>query len=151
MAEVTIGVVASGFAVASLAIQLIESAQKMHNFWQTMEHATSEVERIKDHLTVLRSILGTILEICEKQPQISCGEAVLKSLEVCKSRMDRLANIVQDMALIKDANASKRHWSTFKATVKKKTIQDIESCLKGDVMLLILALQPFFLYVTLFL
>jgi hypothetical protein len=144
MAEVALGVVASGFAVASLAIQLIESAQKMHTFWQTIEHATSEVEHIKDHLTTLRSISGTILEICEKQPQISCGSAVVKSLEVCKSKMDRLTIVVQDMTLSKDANTSKRHWSTFRATVKKKTIQNIESHLKGDVMLLLLTLQPFF-------
>jgi hypothetical protein len=144
MAEVALGVVSSGFAVASLAIQLMEVAQKMHTFWQSIEHATSDIQHIKDHLTILRSISSTILEICKKQPQITCGDAVVKSLEVCKNRMDRLADLVQDLNERKNINLSKGYWSAFKATLKRKTVQEIEAHLRGDVMLLLLTLQPFF-------
>jgi hypothetical protein len=137
MADVTLGVAASGFAVASLAIQLIEVVQGMHTFWHSIKNSASEVEYIRDHLAILRSVLSAILENCEGQPQVSCGEAVVKSLEVCKSRMGKLVKLMPQ----RDAD---KHWSALRVTVRRKTIQDIESHLRGDVMLLLLTLQPFF-------
>jgi len=60
MAEL-LGVVSGGIAVASLAIQLVKVAQKVHSFWDSIGDATPRIERIKDHL-LLMQIISTSMQ-----------------------------------------------------------------------------------------
>src|SRR6187402_354900 len=87
MAELVFGVVTGGFAVASLAMQLVETAQKLYNFWDTLETSDSRIERIKDYLLLTQIISTSIVDICTKEPGIACGEAVTRSLDACKTRI----------------------------------------------------------------
>jgi hypothetical protein len=144
MADAVLGVVTGGFAVASLAIQLVEVAQKLHAFWDTLESANSNIERIKDHLLLIQIVSASIVDVFNEEPSITCGESVTKSLEICKTRTERLGRQVKSCVLDGAKGQSKRGWATFKTALKDKTTQKIESQLRGDVMMLLLTLQPFF-------
>lgn len=144
MAEVVLGAVANGFAVASLAIQLVEAAQKLHSFWQAFDHANSDVECINEHLATLEIIAAAIVVTCQQAPHIPCGQAVINSLLNCRTRAESLSNLVGGLKLDDNANRPRRFWLAFKTTLKRGAIQDIEIQLRGDVMMLLLAVQPFF-------
>jgi hypothetical protein len=144
MGEVVLGVVSSGFAVASLAIQLVEVSQKIYDFWDSFTEADSNVERIKDNLLLMQIISSSILDICKNQPWLSCGDAVLKSLQCCKARVKKLEDLTQSKDLGVESNFIKRNWSSLKLVFKDKTIEKIQSQLESDVMMLLLTLQPFF-------
>ena len=64
MAEV-LGVVSSGFAVASMALQLVTVSQYLYAFWQALEDVDSRVESIKKHLLTLHAIASDVAAICE--------------------------------------------------------------------------------------
>lgn len=144
MAEV-LGVVSSGFAVASLALQLVAVSQKLHTFWQSFEDADSRVENIKKHLVTLHAVSSHIAETCEREPHIRCGEWVVKSLEICKSRTEKLTRMVENVA--SDRRSTSRWtktWVTVRAILKEKPIEKIERQLETDIKILMLTLQPFF-------
>ncbi|TVY69025.1 hypothetical protein LSUE1_G009734 [Lachnellula suecica] len=147
MADAILGVVTGGLAVASLAIQLVEVAQKLHAFWDAFEAADSNIERIKDHLLLIQIISASIIDTCNQEPGICCEEAVTRSIATCKSRTEKLESHLQKHVQHQSGSATKRSWTTLKWAVKDKTIQKVESQLRGDVMMLLLTLQPFFHHV----
>ena len=144
MADAVLGIVAGGLGVASLAIQLVEVAQKFHTFWDTLGTANSNIERIKDHLLLMQIISANIIDISNEEPSITCGEGVTKSLDACKTRTENLEMQIKSCVLDEAKGQSKRGWASFKTALKDKTIQKIESQLRGDVMMLLVTLQPFF-------
>lgn len=143
MAE-TLAVVSGGFAVVSLALQLIEAAQRLHTFWNSYEDVGSDVQRIKDHLTTLHAVAATIAETCQQHPQIKCNESVQSSMLACKVSTERLSHLTRNIGNQTRPSRWERGLTKFRATLKDKTVQKIESQLNGDVMMLLLALQPFF-------
>ena len=143
MAEI-LGVVSGGFAVVSLALQLVDATQKLHTFWQSFEDAGSDVERIKDHLTTLHAVAATVAETCQQNPRVQCADSVTACLLACKSRIDKLSLLIQKMKSGKGVGRWEKGLSTLRATLKEKTIRKIEDQLSGDVAMLLLALQPFF-------
>lgn len=143
MAEL-LGVVSGGIAVASLAIQLVEVAQRVHSFWDSISDVTPKVERIKDLLLLMQVISTSIVEICNEDPQVKCGDAVFKSLDVCKTRADKLEKMIANHGLSGSLTQSKRRWSTVKLKLRERTIDKIETQLGTDITMLLLTLQPFF-------
>ncbi len=143
MAE-ALGVVASSFAVISLALQLLETVQELHSFWQSLKDAGADVERIKYHLATLQAVAATIAETCQQEPQIQEAESVISSLLACKARTDKLVRLTRNIGPGRVAGRLQKGWYTLRATIKDKTIRKIESQLNGDMMMLLLALQPFF-------
>jgi hypothetical protein len=147
MAEV-LGVVAGGFGVASLALQLVQAAQSLQAFWQSFESANAKAKRIQDHLAILIAISSSLVDICKQQPHVTCGDAVIKALAACKERMDKLTDIAERITMVKITPKPIKRWSslksTLKATLEDKTIQNVEDEVSRDVMMLLVALQPFF-------
>ena len=144
MAEVALGVVSSGFAVASLALQLVETSQNLHAFWQSFESTYSDVEWIKYHLSVLQAISAAVADICKQQSHIPCEVEVARSIQACKARIEKLTLLLPTPGEDKDVKRPKKYWSIFKATLKMKTVKYVESQLRWDVEMLLLALLPFF-------
>jgi hypothetical protein len=143
MAEI-IGVISSGFAVASLAIQLVDLAQSLHNFWKTVKSSNADIDRIKSHLEILEVVFTCVAGICNEQPDLDCGEEVLRSLALCKTRLETLCNEVRHHKLPMDVTSFRKRCRTLKLTLKEKSIKDVEAQLRGDVMVLMLSLMPFF-------
>ncbi|TVY28427.1 hypothetical protein LHYA1_G002859 [Lachnellula hyalina] len=147
MADAILGIVAGGIGIASLAIQLVEVAQKLHSFWDTLETANSNIERIKDHLLLMQTISNSIVDIANQEPNINCEESVTRSLDICKIRTRNLEKQINSGVLNGAGRKSKRGLSSFKTALKDKTIQNIESQLRGNVMMLLVSLQLFFHHV----
>jgi hypothetical protein len=144
MADAVLGAVTGGFAVASLAIQLVEVAQKAYDLWETFEATDSRIERIKDHLLLIQIVSRSIIDVCNQEPRISCGDSVIRSLRGCHERTEKLEKYVRTYTQNQRGSAARRSWKTLKVTLKDKAIQKAESQLYGDVMMLLLMLQPFF-------
>jgi hypothetical protein len=143
MAE-TLGAISSAFAVVSLALQLLDTVQQLHTFWQSFEDPGSDVERIKDHLATLHAIAASIAEACQQEPHIHHADSVISSLTACKARTEKLTHLMRDIGSNKLAGRWEKGWISLRANLRDKTIRRIESDLYGDVMMLNLALQPFF-------
>jgi hypothetical protein len=146
MGEVVLAIVASGFAVASLSLQLVEIAQSLHTFWDSCGQTNAKVDRIKGHLALLQAISASIIQTCKEEPNIEYGNAVIESLAICKKETEKLCGLVSTNS--KSRNGGLKKWSRVKITLKDKTIDKIESQLSGDIMMLILALQPFYQWVS---
>jgi hypothetical protein len=69
---------------------------------------------------------------------------VMSSLVRCRGVMDNLTIHIQDLTQREDRGAVIRGWILLKTTIRRKTIQDIESELQKEMTLLIATLQPFF-------
>ena len=95
MAE-ALSVIYRGFAVVSLALQLLDTAQKLREFWHSFEDAGSEVERIKEHLVTLHAVAATVAEIGKQETQIKCTEVVLSSLLAWRTRTERLTHFDEE-------------------------------------------------------
>jgi hypothetical protein len=143
MAE-ALGVVSGGFAVVSLALQLLDAAQQLHTFWQSFEESHSDVERIKNHLSTLHAVAATIAEICQQEPQIHYADSIISSLFACKETTEKMTHLVRDLGADRRVGRWGKGWTSFRAAIKDKTIRKIETQLNGDVLLLNAALQPFF-------
>jgi hypothetical protein len=148
MAE-ALGVVSGALAVVSLALQLVDAAQQLHTFWQSFGESGSDVERIKDHLATLHAVAATIADICQQEPEIQHAKSVINSLLACKSRTDKLAQLTRNIGVDREVGRWEKSWINLRATVKDKSIRKIEAQLNRDVMMLLLALQPFFQSVSL--
>ncbi|KAG4434123.1 hypothetical protein IFR05_010403 [Cadophora sp. M221] len=144
MAEVVFGVVSSGFAVASLAIQLLEVSQKLHTFFDSLGDSSANVERIKDHLQLMQIIPASINDICNEHPNLKCGDAVVKSIALCTKSVCKLHDLTNGLELPKSHGGFHTRWLRVKSTLGERTLQKFEEQLRGDVMMLLLALQPFF-------
>jgi hypothetical protein len=144
MAAEALGVVSGGFAVVSLALQLLDTAQQFHTFWQSFGESGSNVRRIKDHVATLHTITAIIAETCQQNAQLQNAESVINSLFGCKARIDKLAHLTGNIQADRRAGRWEKGWISLRATLKDKTITKIEAELNWDVIMLILALQPFF-------
>jgi hypothetical protein len=144
MAEAALGVVSGGLAVASLALQLFDVAQKVHTFWESFEDAGSDVERIKENLVTLKAVAAIVANICQQEPQIQCLESVASSLLACKARTEKLTLMMRNIGTDRRAGRWEKGWTSLRATIKEKTILKLEHQLSVDLTILLFALQPFF-------
>ncbi|CAG8961500.1 hypothetical protein HYFRA_00013850 [Hymenoscyphus fraxineus] len=145
MAEAIFGVVASGFAVASLALDLTHVAQKLHTFLTDFGQAGPRIERIEDNLVLFQTIGESVAKVCEENTNIECGRAVLRCLEICKRDTELLHNtIAHHVNGSCSPSFRRRKITTLKTVLKDKTIEKIETQLNADVTMLLLALQPFY-------
>jgi hypothetical protein len=118
----------------------------LHTFWDSYGKTNSKIDRIKSHLALLRELSCSIAQVCNEEPDIQYGSAVIESLEICKKETEKLCDLVSTKS--KSTHLASKKWSNLKITLKDKTIDKIESQLSGDITLLILALQPFYQYVV---
>jgi hypothetical protein len=143
MAE-ALGVISGSFAVVSLALQLLEAAQQLHTFWQSLEDSGSDVERIINHLSTLQTVATTIAETCQQETEIQDAESVISCLLACKARIEKLTHLMRNIGADSRRGRWDKGWASLRATIKDKTIRKIETQLNGDVLMLLLTLQPFF-------
>ncbi|KAF4633854.1 hypothetical protein G7Y89_g4265 [Cudoniella acicularis] len=137
--------IASGaIAVVSLAIQLVGVTQNCVAFWQSLRTIDDKAKRLQDHLSLIFTIANGIIEVYQEQPNIQCGEAVVKALQSCKERTESLEDLLRIRGPLQGGGVVRRRWSSFKTLLKDKAIVEIESQLRGDVTMLLLALQPFY-------
>jgi len=127
----------SVISIVSLAIQLADKVQQLHDFWQSFKQAPAEIEQITDNLDTFR-------EIIKVGARTSAGHDPLlhKTLQRCNVRIDELRGLVEKL---EPGFASQRRvvrqWSAFKMVLKKKIIQQFQAAITETKLDLVLVRQ----------
>lgn len=138
---------ASGFAVASLAVQLVGSVREIRRFLQSISDAPEELRRLIDLLEQLELILGHVGVLVRRQRGNSrCAEngilsSVSRAINTCQSRLTMLEGVVQSTKQASAAsNRAAKVLGSFNLARKRRDIQGIENQLRDAVNLLNLTL-----------
>lgn len=134
---------ASGIAVVSLAIQLIDSVHQIQRLLRTVSEAPKELKRLIDLLEQLELILENIRSFIGKQRrrnddrETAVSDTVLKAMQTCENTLKGLEGIVDAAKRNSEArNKAIRSLGSFRLACKKKDIEDFERQLYDAVSLL---------------
>jgi N-terminal domain on NACHT_NTPase and P-loop NTPases len=138
---------ASGIAVVSLAIQLVESVREMRRFLRSVSEAPEELKRLLDLLEQLELILEQVGMLIQQQGNArleasSVMASVMRAINTCESKLAMLEGIVEvtKQASAKSSRVTKTMGS-FRLACKKKDIREIEKQLYDAVTLLGLSMM----------
>lgn len=123
--EAVVGVAAAGVGFASLAIQLLDSIQKLKAFHGKIKNAPSALE---DLIFDLETI-GRQLDLLERHKSCDTSEAELlaRCVSRCHMRTDRIQALVSKMQRIGDNNARLgRFYLAFKDPDVAKLVAELE-------------------------
>jgi hypothetical protein len=116
---------ASGIAVASLAIQLVDSVREIHRFFRTLKDAPEELDRLLDLLEHMELMLDNIAKLVDRDSDIS--PSVLKAIQSCEKALNKLDGLIQKVKRDSSAQSPlKRSLGFFKFACKKEEVEDIE-------------------------
>ena len=130
---------ASVIAVASIAIQLVDSVDKLAIFWNAVKDAPEDIHGIAIDLRLLASVLNEIVLEAQHLPPDASLEAVLQN---CRLKVNTLTSIVTG---IENGFASKttgiRRWTALKAVFKSEKLRKFQNVLERLKSTLVLAQQ----------
>lgn len=138
---------ASGIALVSLAIQLVDSVREIRRFLRDVSEAPKELRRLTDLLEQLELILENIGALVERQQHhapetpIDVSASILRAMRTCESKLKLLEDVVEAAKKTSTRNGKvKRTFGSFKLACKKKDIEEFESQLHDAISLLNLAM-----------
>ncbi|KAH7317327.1 hypothetical protein BKA65DRAFT_557532 [Rhexocercosporidium sp. MPI-PUGE-AT-0058] len=142
MAEL-LGVVSSGMAVVSLAIQAAESIEKLKSFYSLIQSAPEDILFAIDELETLSMVFEEVDRSMQQQlfldPRVKV--TVLRSFRLCRSSGDGLKSLVD--GLHAEVMKRKRRGS-FKVALKAEKIKDFVKKLENTKGMMILANQMYY-------
>ncbi|CAN9467705.1 unnamed protein product [Alternaria alternata] len=135
---------ASGIAVVSLAIQLIQSVALIREFIKDVKGASKELHRLVGKLELLNALLENVQKVLEQQSSLSGTHfpapsmAVFNCLQGCEDSIQPLVNIVKKLSLPQSQSGSStaRLKSEIKLGLKTKEIATLETRIQHDIDLL---------------
>jgi hypothetical protein len=133
---------ASGIAVVSLTIQLVDSVRHVRHFLKRVSDAPKELRRLLDLLEQLELILENIGSLIERQNSqhndhdAPISRSVLKALETCEEKLVMLEDIIAAAKKASHTNLITRSFGSFKLACKSSDIEDFESQLQHSVSVL---------------
>ena len=141
--------VASGMAVVSLSLQLIQSVSTTHAFFRTVKGAPTELIRLIESLERLRALLQDVYQVMELQSSRSGHNipmpsmTIHNSLKSCEQHIQSLQGIVQkyENAQVQEKSNSRRLRSSIKFVFKKGDIMAFEAHIQQDMANLTTALM----------
>ena len=127
--------VSSAFAVVSLAIQLVETGEKISNFLATVQDAPSEVSKIGQTVDQLNSTLKQVSFLLEQQYLVlrlpGSPVFITNALENCEKRIKTLENVISKARIAMDySNRLHRSWAAIKFSWKKEDVREMQSQLR---------------------
>jgi hypothetical protein len=133
--------VASGMAVTSLSIQLVQSIGTIKAFIRGVRGASKELERLAELLDRLNALLGDVRDIMERQMVLQDQHfpppsmMIYNSLKSCEISLQSLHNVVKKYTVAHGRNASglKRLKGDIKFGFKTKDIADFEARIQRDI------------------
>lgn len=129
MAEI-IAIAASGAGLASLAIQLMESSQKLHSFYHTCKDAPDTVNQLSFELTTLSKHILQLQRLKDQQNQAGdaeCEELLDRCLHDCARMSAKINTAVKkiEQSLQKSSFVG-RVYTAFKEPEIRKILAEIE-------------------------
>ncbi|OAL42951.1 hypothetical protein IQ07DRAFT_525288 [Pyrenochaeta sp. DS3sAY3a] len=133
--------VASGMAVVSLSLQLIQSVDTIRTFIRNVRDATKELERLSSLLTRLAAILEDTRNLLELQSASenridgfsAPSSSVLICLQSCKISLQPLETLVQKMQKSPNASSLSQLRSDIKLGLKTKDITLLETRIQHEI------------------
>ncbi|CAN9176259.1 unnamed protein product [Alternaria alternata] len=135
---------ASGIAVVSLTIQLIQSVALIREFIKDVKGASKELHRLVGKLELLNALLENVQNVLEQQSSLSGmhfpapSVAIFKCLQGCEDSIQPLVDIVKKLSLPQSQSSSStaRLKSEIKLGLKTKEITTLETRIQHDIDLL---------------
>jgi hypothetical protein len=129
--------IASGFAVVSLSIQLLEKIQELCDFWKKVKGAA---QFIHDLVHKLRLLQDVIKEIHQKERQYGPDPALTSTLKSVSTQVDNLFTTMdKHQAGLSSDSRVLRSWTSFKFSMKSSQIIQIGMSLSETKATLVLA------------
>jgi hypothetical protein len=133
--------VASGVAVASLSIQLIQSVGTIKTFVRNVKDATKELERLSELLGRLGALLEELRDVMERQSSLerhhflAPSMTIFMGLQSCEKTLQPLSDIVEKLSpsTLRFDPAVTSLKSGFKASFKAKDIAEFEMRMERDI------------------
>lgn len=121
---------ASGIAVLSLSIQLIESVDSIHSFIKAFKAAPTEIERLIRILGQLRTLLEDVKDVFEHQASLqwlpAIPAAVLGCLKECENCLLPLQKLISKYhGSLKSSKL--KTWAWVRLGLKAKDIMGYET------------------------
>jgi Fungal N-terminal domain of STAND proteins len=134
---------ASGIAVVSLAIQLVDSVREIRRFLRNVSEAPKELRRLIDMLEQLELVLENIGALVERQKQqaaeadVDVSGSILKAMTTCESKLKMIEDVVE-VAKKNSSVTSKpaRTFGSFRLACKRRDIEEFEGQLRDAISLL---------------
>lgn len=142
MAEVVIGVVASGVGFAAFAGQLLDSVIKLQNLWTAVRNAPDDILLLVEDIAIVTNLISDI------EPQFgqsSTAESTTPAaFNKCLLCFKRSVKDLEDLASkLESALKRNRKSGAVKVVLKKETIQNHRSRLESAKNTLNLAFQSY--------
>jgi hypothetical protein len=131
--------VASGMAVVSLTVQLLQSTNTIKTFLRDVRGASKELERLSELLDCLSALLADVHDVMERQTSLQhCPlppQTIFDCLRSCESSLGLLEDIAKKYGRKQGGNASTmrklRH--DIKFSFKTQDISGIEARIQRDI------------------
>lgn len=144
MAEAILGVVAGGAGLASLALQLFETAQKIHEMSTNIRNAPIEIHDILDEVELLRHVLTDYLNLPGIAGQTFPVPTLAQkhALAQCFKVLEVLRDIGSELEANMQTSNSKRlvNWAKVKAAFNQKRFVRLQATLERAKTTLVLAM-----------
>ena len=135
---------ASGIAVVSLTIQLIQSVVLVREFIKDVKGASKELYRLVGKLELLNALLEDAKKVLEQQSSLSGmhfptpSMAIFKCLQGCEKSIQPLVDIVKRLSLPQSrfSSSTARLKSEIKLALKTKELTTLETRIQHDIDLL---------------
>jgi hypothetical protein len=135
---------ASGIAVVSLVMQLVDSVREIRRFLRSVSDAPKELKRLVDLLEQLELTFQQIVMLVQKQENARLGKTdvftnVLRAIKTCETKLTMFENLVEATKQASSTtNRAARTIGSLKLAYKKRDIQEFESQLHGAITFLTL-------------
>jgi hypothetical protein len=133
--------VASGMAVASLAIQLVQSVRTVKTFIRDVKGASKELERLVELLDRLGALLDDVRNLMERQISLqgqhfpAPSMTIFNCLKSCEASLESLHSIIEKYMKSQSGNVSamSKLKDDIKFGFKKKDIVDFEVRIQREI------------------
>ena len=138
-------VAASGIAVASIAIQLLNSTNTIRTFIRDVKNASQELLRVASLLDRLGGILQIIVDLLDQQALLNdqlfpVPDSIHGCLRRCEESIVPLQKIVDRYSSSQTSNRLRRLQADVRAALKTGDVRSLEIQLQQEIEILSLAL-----------
>ncbi|EUC50361.1 hypothetical protein COCMIDRAFT_1080 [Bipolaris oryzae ATCC 44560] len=136
--------VASGMAVVSLSIQLIDSIDTIKTFVRKVKDAQQELERLVDLLERLEALLKDVHNLMKRQTSLQAEHfpipsmTIFKCLESCEKTLEPLHTIIDKYApaTSKGGTRMEKLKTGLRFSLKAKDVKDFETRIERETVFL---------------
>lgn len=119
---------ASGFAVASIALQLAESVKKLCDFWNSIKEAPEDIRAVSTDLELLS---GTLIQVAYEAQHVEPDAAFIATLNGCKAKVKILTALLNEIEPgFASASSRVRKWTAFKTVLRHRQMEKFQEALE---------------------